>query len=446
MRHPNRRHLIAGLGAAALAMPGAHAQERSGAGPLYAIDFGVVPEIGEDQSAAMAAAFEAAETNSRPLVLPPGIIFVRDLTFPGAGLIEGVPGLTMLTALGEAAVGRIFNANGLVLRGVGLSGSDMGTTDALLRIQTSLNVTLDQCVVQNSTQNGLWIEDSSATITDCIFSGHEDAAIHSIDSRGLMVRGNRIQDCGNAGIRVWRSEPGPDGSIVTGNRVEHIDWRGGGNGQNGNGINIFRADGVVISGNHISDCAFTAVRLNSTNNTIVSANVCLKSGEVAIFSEFAFSGSVIADNVIDGAAFGISMTNLDQGGQLATCSGNVVRNITPSSLVNPDTTPGGIFAEANAVITGNTVQSVPGIALGAGHGPYLDNVSITNNVVSDCDVGIGVSVVEDCGPVFIAGNLIKAPRLHAAIGLRWSEIEEPDLFANAERFAHVTIGQNAVAG
>ncbi len=62
-----------------------------------------------------------------------------------------------------------------------------------------------------------------------------------------------------------------------------------------NGINIFRADEVIVSGNHISDCAFSAVRLNATNNTHITGNTCLASGEVAIFSEFSFTGSVIAN-------------------------------------------------------------------------------------------------------------------------------------------------------
>ena len=265
-----------------------------------------------------------------------------------------------------------------------------------------------------------------------------------MDSRGLLITGNRIAECGNAGIRIWRSQNGADGSLITNNRIEKIDWRGGGNGQNGNGINIFKADEVVVSDNHITDCAFTAVRLNSTNNTSVSGNICIRSGEVAIFSEFAFSGSVIANNIIDGAAAGISITNLDQGGQLATCLGNIVRNITPASLVNPDTTPTGIFAEANTAISGNTVQNVPGIAIGAGYGPFLRNVLISTNVISDSHIGIGVSVVEDCGPVHIADNMIYNPTKFAAIGLRWTDIAEPDLLANADRFPHVTVSGNVV--
>ena len=221
--------------------------------------------------------------------------------------------------------------------------------------------------------------------------------------------------------------------------IANIDWRGGGNGQNGNGINVYRADEVMIADNHIADCAFTAVRLNATNNSQVSGNICLRSGEVAIFSEFEFSGSVIANNIIDGAATGISITNLDSGGQLAVCQGNIVRNITPTSAVNPDTIPIGIFAEAETAVTGNTVQGVPGVAIAAGYGTFLRNVLISGNVISESDIGIGVSVVDGAGPVHIGGNAIAA-REHAVVGLSWTEVVETDLAGNAERYPNVSVG------
>ena len=73
----------------------------------------------------------------------------------------------------------------------------------------------------------------------------------------------RSSDCGNAGILVYRWTAGEDGTIVTGNRVQRIAARDGGTGQNGNGINVFRAHGVIVANNRIVDCAFTAIRANS---------------------------------------------------------------------------------------------------------------------------------------------------------------------------------------
>ena len=310
---------------------------------------------------------------------------------------------------------------------------------ALLAIRASDAITLERCVFRAAPAIALALEDAAATIRECRFDAAGDAAIHALDSRGLLITGNRISACGNAGIRIWRSAPGPDQSIITNNAIANIDWRGGGNGQNGNGINIFRADGVIIAGNQLSDCAFSAIRLNTTNNTQVSGNTCLRSGEVAIFSEFAFSGSIIANNLVDGAAQGISMTNLDHGGQLAVCSGNIVRNIAPFSAVNPDTTPIGIAAEAEAAITGNTLHAIPGIGILAGFGPYLRNVLISGNMIADTHIGIAVSVVDGAGPVTIGPNHLATSKARI-VGMAWRDIVDTDLESNATRYAHITLG------
>ena len=178
--------------------------------------------------------------------------------------------------------------------------------------------------------------------------------------------------------------PGPDGTIITENTISDIR-SGSGNGQNGNAINVFRADGVIVANNVASDVDFSAVRLNSTKDCLVRGNVGSECREVAIFSEFAFSGSVIAENIIDGAAAGISITNFNDGGRLAVCQGNIVRNIYPSSPTNPDTRPFGIFAEADTAITGNVIEEVPGIGIGAGWGEYLRDVLISGNVIRETE-------------------------------------------------------------
>lgn len=430
-----RRSFIAAAGSLALARPG------FAAGYLAATDFGVSPELPDDQTAAMQAALDAAGSDGQPLLLPAGTIAVAGLEFPSNVLVEGVPGATTLVGWRGASIGRIARAGHVTVRHVGF-GRDVssgGGSANLFDIEASDAILIERCRFSDSAATGLGIFDAAVTIRDSSFAGHADAAIHALDSRGLLIAGNRIEGCGNAGIRIWGSQNRADGSIITNNRISGIDWVGGGNGQNGNGINLFKADEVIVADNHIADCAFTAVRLNSTNNSQVTGNTCLRSGEVAIFSEFAFSGSVIANNIVDGAATGICITNLDSGGQLAVCSGNIVRNITPASAVNPDTRPIGIYAEAETAITGNTVQNVPGIAIVAGNGTFLRNVLIADNVIYASQIGIGVSVVADAGPVHIAGNMVYDPLDYAMVGLEWTEIVDTDLAANASRYPHVSI-------
>ena len=415
-----RRSAMTGAASALVLLP---AVARA-ADVLDATTLGVVGDSSDDQGATLQAALDQAAASGQSLRLPPGTIRVQGLDLPGNMVITGTPGSTEIAQLGDGTGISVADRGSLVIRDVGFSG---GTT--ALTIGASDDIRLEGCRFRNSGV-GIAISDASVTITACHFTEMGDAAIHAMDSRGLMISGNRIDYCGNAGVRIWRSEAGNDGSSVVDNTISNIDWREGGNGQNGNGINIFRADAVIVANNHLSDCAFTAVRLNAARNSQVSGNTCLRSGEVAIFSEFEFSGSVIANNIIDGAATGISITNLDVGGALAVCMGNLVRNITPMSAVNPDTIPLGIYAEADTAISGNTVENVPGVGIGAGYGPYLRNVAITGNVMSKCLIGIGVSVVDGAGAVTVSGNSVSEAQ-HEIAGLAWKDIVEPDLAAHA---------------
>ncbi|UJW85479.1 TIGR03808 family TAT-translocated repetitive protein [Devosia sp. SL43] len=431
-----RRHLIAGF--AALAVTPVRAQTT-----LDATSLGLVPGSEADQSELLQRAIDLAVGAGQVLRLPPGSVRAQGLNLPWGLVMEGAPMLSSLAPHPGAAIttiANIYERGSVLFRDIDFYGGT--TSDAannLFSFESASSVAFERCGFHDVPEIAIRLYDSALTIRDCAFSGIGDAAIHSMDGRGHFISGNRIDGCGNAGIRIWRGENGSDASIISGNRISNIGWKGGGNGQNGNGINVFKADEVIVSDNHIVDCAFTAVRLNSTNNTQVSGNTCLRSGEVAIFSEFAFSGSIITNNIIDGAATGISITNLDDGGQLAVCSGNIVRNITPVSAVNPDTLPIGIYAEAETAITGNTVQNVPGIGIAAGYGPYLRNVLISGNVISNSNIGIGVSVVDEAGAVRLGDNLIASPTEHAVVGLAWTEVVEPDLLANVTKYPNVSV-------
>jgi len=439
MTQLNRRHLLAGLGAATLALP----QTVRAQSMLEASEFGVTANSGTDQTAAMQQALDQAGISGETLLLPPGEIQVDDLTFPALIALQGSgAGSALATSAGRRA-GVVAGANKATFINIIFGGSPGGTPDSgILEVNGSDGVSFERCTF-TAGNTGLIIFDSAVSITNCVFGDHDDAAIHALNSRGLIISGNRISVCSNAGIRIWRDEPGQDGSIITGNRIVTVDWRRGGNGENGNGINIFKADGVIVANNFIADCAFSAVRLNTTNDTQVSGNTCLRSGETAIYSEFAFSGSVIANNIVDDAAIGISMTNYDQGGRIAVCTGNIVRNIAPKSQVNPDVTPVGIYAEAETAITGNTIHHVPGAGIAAGYGPYLSNVLVANNVMYDILIGVAVSVAPGAGNAQVANNMIFDPE-HAVVGMAWADMVEPDLIANAAKYPQVTIANNTL--
>ncbi|TIR78362.1 MAG: TIGR03808 family TAT-translocated repetitive protein, partial [Mesorhizobium sp.] len=81
--------------------------------------------------------------------------------------------------------------------------------------------------------------------------------------------------------------------------------------------NAFRAGNVIISANVVSDCAFSAIRANSSSNLQITGNTCSRSGETGIYSEFSFEGAILSNNLVDGAANGISIVNFNEGGRMA---------------------------------------------------------------------------------------------------------------------------------
>jgi len=257
-----------------------------------------------------------------------------------------------------------------------------------------------------------------------------------------------VRGAGNSGILVWRSAPGDDGTLVADNRIEGVSASAGGSGQYGNAINIFRADNVIVRGNRIRNAAFSAVRGNAASNLQITGNTCTALGEVALYAEFGFEGAVIANNVVDSAAFGVSVTNFNEGGRLAVVQGNLIRNLTnklPPGTDPNDSTGIGIGVEADTAVTGYVVENAPYVGIAAGWGPYLRDVTISSNVIRSADFGITVSVAPGAGTAVIADNLISGVHRGAIVGMEWSKPATGDLAKDgAAHYAQLLIGGNQV--
>ena len=136
-------------------------------------------------------------------------------------------------------------------------------------------------------------------------------------------------------------------------------------------------EGVQVAGNSIADCAFSAIRANSASNIQISGNSCARSGETAIYTEFAFEGAVVTGNIVDHAANGISIVNFNEGGRMAVCSANLVRNLSTVGPYPADA-PGfgvGITVEADVALTGNVVEGAPLYGMQLGWGAFLRNIN-----------------------------------------------------------------------
>ncbi len=459
----DRRSFLTGaLGVAALSPNAAsasvpdHASDEGGSPPalrrtLDPNEYGVQPGSQDNQTRQIQRLIDDASAANQQIFLPPGRYVISNLMLPTRTRIHGIPGATTLVYGGDGHMMIAENCQVVALDGLTIDGANAPLADyvpGLVHIANSKGVSVENCRILGSAKSGLAIDRSSGRIDRNMITGAMSAGIRAIESKGLSITDNVVADCANGGILVWRWSEGEDGTIVSGNRVERIAAKAGGTGEYGNGINVFRAHSVIVSNNRIADCAFTAVRANSANNVHITGNNCSRMGEVGIYSEFSFEGAIIANNLVDGAATGISVTNFNEGGHLAVISGNIVRNLTGKGpyKVDPPGFGRGIGVEADASVTGNVIDGAPLYGLSIGWGPFLRDVAATGNVIRRSPVGITVSVVEGTGSAMVSDNLISGAKRAAILGMRWRETATGDLAqTGAETFPNLTIERNRVS-
>ncbi|PTM98580.1 TIGR03808 family TAT-translocated repetitive protein [Mycoplana dimorpha] len=416
-------------------------------GAIDASAHGVRPGGDYRKSKAFAKLLREAAAKNTPVFLPPGDYAVSNVELPQNTRLTGVPGATRILYGGGGHlfagqdVGRVHLEN-LVIDG-GNRGLD-DTVQGLVHLAGAGEVLIENCEIKGSARSALYLERCGGRIDRNRISGAADFAVYAVESGGLSITGNTVVECANGGILVHRWTKGADGTIVSGNRVAQIGATKGGTGQYGNGINVFRADAVMVTNNHLSGCAFSAIRSNAGSNVQIAGNTCLNSGETAIYSEFGFEGAIVNGNLIDGAANGILIVNFDEGGRLATVTGNIVRNLR---LEGPYKHDGagfglGIAVEADTVVSGNTIENAPKYGLMLGWGPYMRGLVVNDNLVRGAPVGCAVTVVEGAGSALISGNLFSDTPQGAIAGFRWNERATGELAEGEVQFAHLAIERN----
>ena len=415
-----------------------------------AFHLGVRTNSADDQTEALQRAIERTAGARLPLVLSPGVYRARGLTLPAGARLIGVPGATRIVATDNVPLITARGADYVALTGIIFDGSGktLPQNSGLVQLATARGVAVRDCEFVGSGANGVMLEAIEGEFANNTIINAAEAAIFSLDARSLTIARNTIRTAGNNGILVWRSQVGDDGTRVIDNHIEEIGARSGGSGQNGNAINVFRAGNVIVQGNRIRKAAFSAVRGNAASNLSILGNTCSASGEVAIYAEFGFEGAVIANNVVDGAALGVAVTNFNQGGRLAVVQGNMIRNVTARRPAGTDPNDGygiGIGVEADSAVTGNVIENASVAGITVGWGQYLRDVTVTGNVVRGAPVGIAVSVTPGAGSAVIADNLIAAAKTGAIVGMDQHKPMTGDLSREgATRYAQLAISGNRV--
>ena len=450
----NRRHLLgASAGAAsALAMSTDTARAAQLAFSLGrdATQYGVHPGSPDDQTKVMQRAIDEAARAQVPLALPPGVYRVGQLRLQSGTQLVGVRGATRFVFNGGASMLSGEGASNIGLVNITLDGSGipLPTRRGLVHCLGGRDVRISDCEITGSGGNAIWLENTSGDVSGNIITRSATTAIVSFDAQGLQVARNTIQGTNDNGIEILRRAIGDDGTLVADNRIEDIKAGPSGSGQYGNAINAFRAGNVIVRGNRIRNCDYSAVRGNSASNIQITGNSVSDVREVALYSEFSFEGAVIANNTVDGAALGVSVCNFNEGGRLAVVQGNIIRNLLPKRPIGtaPDDDAGiGIYVEADSTVSGNVIENAPSFGIVAGWGKYLRDVVISGNVIRNAFVGVGVSVTPGAGTALVSNNVISEAPRGAVVGLDHARAITPDLSAEgAQRFAQVVVGINAV--
>jgi uncharacterized secreted repeat protein (TIGR03808 family) len=453
----SRRSLLAsalfgtGIGHA----PAALAQARlSTAAPLgqfglEATHLGFRPDSPDDQSRLLQNALVEAAKRDAPLIVAPGRYRISNVVLPEGARLVGVAGATQFIAAQAGPMLLARRIKRASLAGIVLDGLDIrpGQRAGLLAADEVLDFTALDCEFANAGSVGLTLNRTAGRIQQNRFRSMRESALFSLDSRGLSIEQNQVEDCGNNGIQLWRSQPGDDQSVVRGNRINRIRSDAGGDGPNGNGISLYKAGGVIIEGNTLRDCALSFIRNNSGSGVQILGNQGRRCGEVALYSEFAFEGAIIANNLVEDCAQGANITNLDHGGRLSVFANNIIRNAQRGFAPKGKEPVGGVgvHVEAEAAVTGNVIEnaSETGISLGWSWG--MRNLVATGNMVRKTGIGISVSLVPKERNALIANNIIAEAMRGAVVGTEFGKAVTGDLTKAADaRAAGVRVENNAV--
>lgn len=455
----SRRHLlrtalfgtVAASAGPALAQgaPRAPAPAPLGSLGLEASHYGLKPGSIEDQSGLLQSALMEAARRDAPLLVAPGRYRITNVVLPENARLIGVPGATQFVA---AQAGPLLIARRIkraALSGLALDGLDirLGQRSGLAAIEEVLDLALVDCDFANAGSVGLTLNRTGGRIERNRFRSMRDAALFSLDSRGLSIEANAVEDCGNNGIQLWRSQAGDEQSLIRGNRLNRIRNDAGGDGPNGNGISLYRAGGVVIEGNSLRDCALTFIRNNSGSGVQILGNQGRRCGEVGLYSEFAFEGAIIANNLVEDCAQGANITNLDHGGRLSVFANNIVRNAQKGLAPKGKEPIGGmgVHVEAEAAVTGNVIENASEIGISLGWSWGMRNLAATGNMIQRTGIGVSVSLVPKERNALIANNVINEARLGAVLGTEYGKAVTGDLTRGEDkRAAGIRVEGNAV--
>ena len=204
------RRLVLALGAAAsvASVARAHAAQPMAALGLDAAHFGLNPGSADDQTRALQRAIDEAAAANTPLALAPGVYRTGTLQLPPGVQLIGVRGATKLVFGDGPSLLDVEHADRLTLSGLIFDGVNrpLPVRRGLVHVANARKVRISDCEFLNAGGDALHLSVAEGQITDNVFTGSSEAAIHSDDALGLLIARNTISSSGNNGITIVRIE------------------------------------------------------------------------------------------------------------------------------------------------------------------------------------------------------------------------------------------------
>lgn len=398
---------------------------------LNGADYGMVAGTGTDQTANFQAAINAAQTQGLPLFIPAGSYSITtvNITAPveiysaaGNAVIQGYqrsPTINVAPAGSGASFGPVY-LHDLTVTGQFQSFPAGLTNPALISVSNVAGIAIERCSLLQSGHHGIYLDLSSGVIKDCTVSQPAEFGVYSVDCNngGMLIDSNRVLYAGNNGIYIQRSSASGDQSIVSNNLIGFTSANDGGTGPFGNGVIVYLADFVKVQGNMIYSSAFSAIRFNGSSFAEITGNQCYSSSEMAIRIEAAasntpFFGGIVANNIINTAGTGISISNSNNGARETIITANQIYSCSNNSFPGYQTWGTGIWAEADVVVNDNIVDSCAdwGVVVYPTNNGSLGTQKISaqamNNTIKNCAGGIGFYQADTTyGRVFVGGNVV----------------------------------------
>lgn len=409
-------------------------------------------------------AIDLALAVKKPLNFLPGLYLSSPVVVSGPIDISGPEGEAYLSSPAGvsfnmdirppsgASVVRSVSLNGLTFMGgnkpfaTGVDGSQrivdpflaaLGPFNALVTAYKVDKLRIVNCGFATSSGGGLALwQCTNPTIRENRFNSGS-LGLYTNNCREALIVDNHLQSHKNYGVFITQWPPGPDLSIIRGNRINNTAASFGagsgqvaGSGPYGNAILAAYAHYLNITGNKCVTSAFSGIRMNACFNCVIDGNQVVNAGGTGVMFECPqgdplgpnnpqrYEAGIIVNNVVINAGRGIAVTNGYWGGRRAVVSGNHVKTVINRSLNTTDsafpvirTTGVGIVGEADTLISNNFVEDTqgPGILCMAGavaNSTMKTVCSCTGNAVKNAPIAIAFFKESALGYTIIESNIL----------------------------------------